>query len=163
MASQITTNSDALFVLTTLKISEGPHYGLFVTGIHQWLLYIYAWNMHIVCFLKYLSYPQEPSKHITQPWRRYYVKTASFYVKMTSFWRNDDVFITSCIQGEGTCVKNRLYKHPFILDYPSSLQALCVPQIVWQESVSSLRLKFTSEQIGCVHLAPPIHYLSMST
>ena len=43
-----------------------------------------------------------PNRHITQQWRRYYVKTTSFwrnYVKMTSFCRNNDVIITSCVQG----------------------------------------------------------------
>ena len=42
------------------------------------------------------------SGHITQKWRRYYVKTTSlwrYYVTMTSFWRNNDVIITSCVQG----------------------------------------------------------------
>ena len=44
-----------------------------------------------------------PSGHITQNWRRYYVKTTSlwrYYVTMTSFWRNNDVIITSCVQGD---------------------------------------------------------------
>ena len=43
-----------------------------------------------------------PSGHITQKWRRYYVKTTSlwrYYVTMTSFWRNNGVIITSCVQG----------------------------------------------------------------
>ena len=44
-----------------------------------------------------------PSRHTTQEWCRYNVKTASFwrnYVKMTSFWRYSDVIITSCVQSE---------------------------------------------------------------
>ena len=48
-----------------------------------------------------------PSKHITRLWRRYYVKTTSFwrnYVKMTSFWRNNDVIITSCVQGVSSII-----------------------------------------------------------
>ena len=43
-----------------------------------------------------------PSRHITQWWRRCYIKTMLFwrnYVKMASFWRNNDVIITSCVQG----------------------------------------------------------------
>ena len=45
--------------------------------------------------------PPTLSGHTTQLWRRYYVKTTSFwrnYVKMTSFWRYNDVIITSCVQ-----------------------------------------------------------------
>ena len=52
----------------------------------------------------------QPSRHITQYWRRYYVNTTSFwrnYVKMTSFSRNNDVIIASCLQGELTY--NRYY------------------------------------------------------
>ena len=62
---------------------------------------------------------QWPSGHITQKWRRYYVKTTSlwrYYVTMTSFWRNNDVIITSCVQGGRLvgwvlywgCLSNRL-------------------------------------------------------
>ena len=39
------------------------------------------------------------SRHITQKWRRHYVKTTSFWrnnVKMTSFWSYNDVIITPC-------------------------------------------------------------------
>ena len=45
-----------------------------------------------------------PSRHMTQWWHRYYVKTTSFwrnYVKMTSFWRYNDIIITSCVQWVG--------------------------------------------------------------
>ena len=52
----------------------------------------------------------KPSRQITQKWRRYYVKTMSFwckYVKMTSSWHNNDVIITSWVQGENVDLWDR--------------------------------------------------------
>ena len=61
--------------------------------------YVHTSGMHLTYLQTKLVSPshkssldvQPPSRHIMQQWRRY-------DVKMTSFWRYNDVIITSCVQ-----------------------------------------------------------------
>ena len=90
-------------------------------------IYIYTLLCRFVAMLRYLygicplgtntahaqcaiTWPERSnaSRHITQLWRHYYVKTTSFwrnYVKMTSFWRYNDVIFTSCVRWDAASIR----------------------------------------------------------